>query len=287
MTNEQLVALIQEKHNVSDNMLALWQQNKGLIASIALKYAGYEELEDLKQQGYIGLCSAVEGYNASEGVPFANYAAFWIRQSMQRYIDECGNIVRLPSGTRELLTRYRRFTAVMVSEYGREPSNEEVQNYLGISESSMERLHKAELIDRIKSIDLPISEDSDCYLYDMIPGQDDTESQATENVELQKIKAVLWELVEGLPGQQPDIIKARYQEEMTMKAVGELLDISRSEVRALHDKALVRLRTSRRSPMLKSFMYDYIIDTEARKGIGVRTFNRSWTSATERVAIKI
>lgn len=287
MTNEQLVALIQEHRDISDNMLALWQQNQGLIASIAMKYAGYEELEDLKQQGYIGLCSAVDGYKASEGVPFANYAAFWIKQSMQRYIDECGSIVRLPSGTRELLTRYRRFSAAMVSEYGREPSDEEVQRFLGISESSMERLHKAELIDRIKSIDLPISEDSDCYLYDIIPGQYDIESEATDNVELQKFKTVLWELVEELPGQQPNVIKARYQEEMTMKSVGDVLNISKGEVRTLHDKAIVKLRTCRRAPMLKSYLYDYIIDVEARRGIGVETFRRTWTSATERVALKI
>lgn len=53
-------------------------------------------MEDLKQHEYIGLCNAVDGYNLEEGVAFPTYAGFWIRQSIQRYIDEYGSVVRLP-----------------------------------------------------------------------------------------------------------------------------------------------------------------------------------------------
>ena len=86
LTNEQLVTLIRAGENEADNMLKLWQQNQGYIGKIAMSYQAYEDIEDLKQQGYIGLCHAVNSYRPDEGVLFMSYAAFWIRQSMQRYI---------------------------------------------------------------------------------------------------------------------------------------------------------------------------------------------------------
>ena len=80
MTNEQLVELIQAGTDVADNMLRLYQQTAGLIAKIAGDYRGQEDLEDLKQQGYLGLYPAVDGYRAETGVPFASYAAYWMRE---------------------------------------------------------------------------------------------------------------------------------------------------------------------------------------------------------------
>ncbi|MFR6581366.1 MAG: sigma factor [Ruminococcus sp.] len=96
MSNKQLVLRIKAGENVADNMLQLWQQNQGFIRSIAKKYAAYEEIEDLIQQGYFGMCNAVNGYDPENGVSFLHYASFWIRQSIHGYIEDCGKIVRLP-----------------------------------------------------------------------------------------------------------------------------------------------------------------------------------------------
>ena len=97
MTNEQLVLRIKAGEAVADNMLALWQQCQRFIFTIAKRYSAYEDMEDLTQQGYIGLCNAVDGYDPDSETPFINYAAFWIRQSMQRYIDECSGLVKILS----------------------------------------------------------------------------------------------------------------------------------------------------------------------------------------------
>lgn len=107
MTNEQLVIRIRAGIDVAENMLKLWQQNQGFIVAIAKRFQGYEDMEDLKQQGYIGLCQAVDGYNPDEGVPFINYAGFWIRQSMQRYIEDCGSVVRIPVDLRSMIGKYK------------------------------------------------------------------------------------------------------------------------------------------------------------------------------------
>ena len=94
MTNEQLAARIKAGEDEAGNMLKLWQQTEGFIAKLAMKYQGRAEFEDLKQEGYIGLCEAVRQYAPDRGVPFLNYAAFWIRQAMRRYADNCCGAIR-------------------------------------------------------------------------------------------------------------------------------------------------------------------------------------------------
>lgn len=97
-SNEQIVLKIKSKEDVIENMLFLWQQNQGFVHKMAVRYSGFAEVEDLKQEAYIGLCAAVEHYDEEKGVPFVNYAGFWIKQIMQRYIDNCGSTVRIPVG---------------------------------------------------------------------------------------------------------------------------------------------------------------------------------------------
>ena len=108
MDNEQLVARIRAGVDTADNMLILYEQNHGFIHKMALKYSGYAEIEDLKQEAYIGLCAAVEHYDEDKGVAFISYAGFWIKQTMQRYIDNCGGVVRLPVHAREWIAKYKK-----------------------------------------------------------------------------------------------------------------------------------------------------------------------------------
>lgn len=75
-SNEQLVIRIKAGIDVSDNMLQLWEQNRGFIATIAKKFCGYAEMDDLLQQGYLGLCQAVDAYDPDVGAPFVDYAAY-------------------------------------------------------------------------------------------------------------------------------------------------------------------------------------------------------------------
>lgn len=122
MENEQLVARIQAGEDEAGNMLQLWEQNQRFISSIAVKFSGYEELDDLKQEGYISLCNAVRHYDAEQGVPFINYAAFWIRQGLQRYIENCCGAVRIPVGVQTDIRKYKKISNEFQKEYGREAS---------------------------------------------------------------------------------------------------------------------------------------------------------------------
>ena len=108
MTNEQLVIQLKAGIHTAEYMKQLWEQNRGMIGKIACKYKGYEDLEDLKQQGFLGLYDAVEGYNPDQGTSFITYAKFWIQQSIQRYIDDCCGVVRIPVHAKEKISQYKK-----------------------------------------------------------------------------------------------------------------------------------------------------------------------------------
>ena len=96
MSNEKLVKQIQDGINVHENLESLWENNSGYVATIARKYEVAEELEDLINQGFIGLYKAVEMYKPDKGAKFLTYATYWITQSIQRYIQNCGKLSRVP-----------------------------------------------------------------------------------------------------------------------------------------------------------------------------------------------
>ncbi len=77
-------------------MFALWQQNRNFIHTIAIHYQGCAELEDLEQEGYLALYDAVDRFDPMLLYAFITYAAYWIRQRMRRYIENCGRTVRIP-----------------------------------------------------------------------------------------------------------------------------------------------------------------------------------------------
>ena len=109
MTNEQLAARIRAGEDVGENMAQLYDQVKDFIRSVAWKYKGLGELEDLEQEGFLALYDAIDHYEADQGVKFLSYAEYWIRQRMQRYLQVNGSCLRLPVNRQEAISRYKRF----------------------------------------------------------------------------------------------------------------------------------------------------------------------------------
>lgn len=286
MTNEELVARIQAGIDEADNMLQCWQQNKGLIWTVARKYAAYESMEDLEQQGYLGLCDAVQGYKPEEGAPFSSYALFWIKQSIQRYIDDCSGVIRVPVHRRQEITKYRRLCAAFERSFGRKPTDGEISRFLEVSLEVVERIKEAAQLGSMASLDTPIGEDGEDSIGDLQPGPADVESSVLDEVQQDQLATTLWPLVDSLPGRQPEIIRMRYQEGLTMKECGERLGIAAQGVRVHEVNGLRELRKPSRARQLKPFLDGYIYD-RALQGNGPGTFSRTWTSSTERVALKL
>lgn len=285
MTNEQLAIRIKAGIDVADNMLQLWQQNRGFIHKIVNQYKAYAEEEDLEQEGYLGLSAAVDHYNPDEGVAFLHYASFWIKQYMSRYIKSNGTI-RLPEFMQGRVREYNKMVRKWQQNYHRKPTDVEICHFLDINWEMLENLRKAAQMVQIGSLDVPVGEEGDCSMYDLLPSAVDEEEQTIEKIQHEQLCAVLWPLVDSLPGQQPQVIRARYQERRTLADVAKEKGVTLNAIRQQEAKGLRELRKPSKSKLLRPFLpEDDRIYSRALQGNGVGSFNRTWTSSTERVAL--
>lgn len=106
-----------------------------------------------------------------------------------------------------------------------------------------------------------------------------------DNLEREELKSVLWTLVDDLPGKAPEVIRMRYQQELTLDKIGETVGVTREAARQWLRKGLTELRRPSRSNLLREFCRDGEIYSRGVVGGGVGTFNRNWTSSTERTAL--
>lgn len=285
-SNEQLVIRIKAGIDVSDNMLQLWEQNRGFIATIAKKFCGYAEMDDLLQQGYLGLCQAVDAYDPDVGAPFVDYAAYWLRQNMQRYVMNCGCNVRIPVQANVRARKYLKLCDAYEAKYGRKLTDRELERALGVSWNVLQDVKKTAVMLQIGSLDVPAGESEDASLYDILPGLEDVEEAVTDRIQEEQLRETLWGMVDELPGQQSTVIRMRYQEGATLKETGEAAGLSVEQTRQLQNKALRSLREPRRAKKLAPFL-DEEIRSMAFVGNGAEHFNRTWTSSTERAAIAL
>lgn len=287
MTNEQLVIQLKAGIHTAEYMRQLWEQNRGMIGKIACKYKGYEDLEDLKQQGFLGLYDAVEGYNPDQGTSFITYAKFWIQQSIQRYIDDCCGVVRIPVHAKEKISQYKKVANQFQKWYGREATDKEMSLLLHISLKQLEQLKKDIQMGQIQSLDsFVLQEDDGITIADLVSAADDVEETVLDRIQKEELKEVLWEIVDDLGEDQASVIRARYQERRTLKGIAENKNCAIEWVRQIEKKAMKRLRIPSRVNKLKPF-YDGVIFDQALKGNGVARFNTTWTSSTERVALEM
>ncbi|MDR2025579.1 MAG: sigma-70 family RNA polymerase sigma factor [Hungatella sp.] len=289
MTNEELVIRIKAGINPAENMLALYNQVKAFIHKVAWKYQGQEEMEDLEQEGYLALYDAIEGYDPDTGYKFLTYAENWIRQAMRRYIEKNSSSLRLSHQSQARLRQYNQFHDSFVKEHGREPSESETAAFMGLSIDQVRDIYKNACMASLGSLDAPLKgfEEEGFTVGDGIPSGEDMEGDALDRLQQEQLKAVLWECVDGLPGRQPEILRKRFQENMTLDAIGESFGVWREAIRRDQNKALRELRKPSNTRKLRPFLSEIEeIYSMGIRGTGVDRFNQTWTSATERVALR-
>lgn len=282
MTNEELVAAIKVGDNTADNVAQLYRQVKAFIHSIARRYRDYAELEDLEQEGYLGLYDAIDGYDPAAGCLFLTYAKHWIRQWIVRYIQNNGT-VRLPVGEWEKLRQYRKLEDVFFSQVGRNPTDREVRYYLGYSPEQIRKLEIASRMEKIGSLDEYVSDREDTTLGEMVAGTDDVESTVLDEVEKGELRAAVWALVDGLNDQQSKVIRARYQQGMTRRQISGDMGVNGQRISAIEHEAMRELR--RKGYRLRAFLPE-TIGSLAYHG-SREAFRTTWTSSTERIAMEL
>lgn len=291
MTNEQLVIRIKAGEDVAGNMEQLYSQVRRFIHAVAWRYRDSGELEDLEQEGYLALYPAIDGYDPAQGVKFLTYAEYHIKQRMRRYLQMNGSCLRLPVHCLEKVQQYRRFCSSFQQEYGREPSDREAAAFMGLNLGQIEGIRESACMARLGSLDSPVKGldgGEDITVGDMVASAEDMEGDTVERMQQEQLKAELWDCVDSLPGQQPAVLKMRFQGNMTMEAIGREYGTSGEAARQIQTKALRELRKPRYAKRLRPFVPEYDrIYSMAITGNGAGKFNRTWTSSTERAALEV
>ena len=286
-TNEELVARIKAGIDVADNMLQLWQQNYGFIHTMALRYQGLADIEDLEQEGYLALYDAVDGFKPEYGFKFLAYAGRWMKQRMIRYIQNNGT-VRIPVHEWQKIREYRKLVNDYIVHIGRKPTRREVARNLGISVKKVADLEETVKIERMGSLDSFLTDDEDAgTVLDKIASDVDVEEDVLTDVQKEQLKTIIWPLVDALPDKQGKVLRKRYQEGKTLKETGHDIGITIEGARQIEKNALRSLRYSRNARVLRSFLDDERIYSMGLSGTGLESFNRTWTSSTERAVFSL
>lgn len=287
MSNEELVELIRKGINPSDNMGKLYEQNKGMICKLARKYAALTDIEDLTQEAYFGLHEAVKHYENDSEVKFITYATFWIKQSMQRYVENNASTIRLPVHTQQLYSKYSKIVNDFVEKHNIKPTDREVSRLLDTSVKKIQNIKKAMYeVGNMDSLNQSIGgENDDIRLSDSVIGSNGIENDILDRIIEKDKKCSLWGIVkENTSELENKVIVSRYKKDLTLEATGKEIGVSRERVRQMESAALRKLRFTRVSRVI-SERYEIVIQGAYRGSVG--SFNNTWTSATERAVIKL
>jgi RNA polymerase primary sigma factor len=241
--NEEFEYAIKAKNGDKDAFRILVESNLRFVVSVAKQSVDKSStIEDLVNEGNIGLIIAIGKYEPTRGLKLISYAVWWIRQKINEYKNQNSRTIRLPGNKIAQLNKVKGVINSLEQQYNRQPTNMEIAEFMDIEIGDVNELIQLEL-NSINSLDKPIDEDG-CSLLDVIPSKDNFLSDSILLIDDKEF--IITELLAKLDDRARRIIELSYgfseNKAMTLQEIGEMLDISREGVRLIRDKSLVKLK---------------------------------------------
>jgi RNA polymerase primary sigma factor len=217
--------------------------NLRLVVKIARDYEGIGlPLLDLISEGNIGLMKAVERFDPAKGGKLSTYGSWWIKQSIKRALANQSKTIRLPVHLVDKISKMRRTSMRLQEELGREPTDEELGEELGITASRVAQMRMAAI--RPASLDAPIGDEDSNNFAEVV--QDESADTPYQQLEEKTVTRMLQEMVKTLDAREATILRARFGldggPEKTLEEVGQKFGVTRERVRQIQNIALKKLR---------------------------------------------
>jgi RNA polymerase primary sigma factor len=221
--------------------------NLRLVVKIAQDYSGYGlPVADLISEGNIGLMKAVERFDPEKGGKLSTYAAWWIKQSIKRALANQSKTIRLPVHMVDKIAKMRRISTLLAEALGREPTDEELADEIGLPRRKMAMLKQAS--QRPTSLDAPINEGESTEFGDVIG--DERAANPLDSLTDKNLHGELDGLLSVLDDRERRIIDERFglngKKPLTLEEVGREFGVTRERIRQLQNSALTKMRRALR-----------------------------------------